>query len=169
MYDESQSFIARFSGFFLFLIALLVVGFLVFLTVRSAQDTDGDGELAVTTSEAVVSEDGSIQSDSDQNQSATVNSETQASDDEGVVATPDDDIGLTTDDNTVAAASDSDTDGSVASDTAELANTGGDEADLPNTGPAESALTVAVLGLIGALGYNFFRSQREFSQSLLRK
>ncbi|MDX1765958.1 MAG: hypothetical protein R3313_03325 [Candidatus Saccharimonadales bacterium] len=165
MYDESQSFIARFSGFFLFLIALLVVGFLVFLTVRSAQDNDGEGDLAVTTSETTVAEDGTVQSTDDNAVAANTQAE-QASDDEGVVAAPDDEVGLTSassegsSDSTVAA-----DEGTVAGDAQELVNTGGE--DLPNTGPAETLLAVIVLAVLGSLGYSYFRSQREFAHSLL--
>ena len=41
MYESTRSYLSRFSGIILFVLALIIVGILVFLTARSAQDDAG--------------------------------------------------------------------------------------------------------------------------------
>ena len=59
--QNARSYLGRFSGLALFLIALLVVGLLVIFTVRSANDDNGtvSTEDGATTSQSEDSEEGS--------------------------------------------------------------------------------------------------------------
>lgn len=188
MYNEQQSVFARFSGFFLFLIALGVVGVLVFLTVRSAQDDSGDAGLVATVSE----EEGEVESAADEpavedetpaeEQPADEEPAAPANDDEGVVVADDDTGEPVTDvnDETVANADDTqdentndeqanDNEGND-DDTQEVAGAQDDNNEtLPNTGPGEVALTVFAVSLLGVLAYNYRQSKTAINSSLLRR
>lgn len=49
--DNARSLASRFSGFLLFVMSLLVVGVLVYLTIRSASDENGDNQTTTTQTE----------------------------------------------------------------------------------------------------------------------
>ena len=104
--QNARSYLGRFSGLALFLIALLVVGLLVIFTVRSANDDNG----------TVTTEDGTPTSQSD-------GSEEDNQDDQPV-AVPDLD-------STPAVSGSSGEDGRVASSEDGLPNTGPEDALIP--------------------------------------
>lgn len=129
--DNTRSLASRFSGLLLFLMSLVVVGVLVYLTINSARDDDANTETSTTQTqredEAVADED---------NAAETTGGQTSSTSDDGA--------------NQVAGSTDTPDN---------LATTGGD--DLPNTGPESAVFaTIGLVGLAYA-GNAYLDSRRQ--------
>jgi cytoskeletal protein RodZ len=139
--ENARSYGSRFSGLGLFLLALLVVGVLVFLTIRSARDNSQDN--------VVDSGEGTTQVDETSKPEFTiVAGQNSTEDKDGVVVTSDDNSNSTV---AVTEPSTSET-GTVAAST--------DDSDLPNTGPKDVMFAVLGLSLLSAALVGYTQSKQ---------
>lgn len=146
--ENTRSYVSRFSGLGLFLLALLVVSVLVWLTIRSASD-DNNNQAANNTADTEQTAGDNQVAGNDQAQSGEADGDDETA---GSTANSDDNL-----------AADDDESGSTLGVNGEVVNGG----NLPNTGPESVLISAVGLMALAGAATAYRRSANDLRQAQL--